>query len=515
MAWWREAKFGMFIHWGLYAIPADGEWHMRNKKVPFAEYSKLAERFNPVKFNADEWMRTARDAGMKYVVFTTKHHDGFALFDSKASDYNIVARTPFKRDPLKELSEAAPRHGIRLGLYYSALADWGHPGGGAGGEGHWDKPFQDGDLDEYIDKVAVPQVREIMSNYGPVAEIWYDTDGAPGQTPERAQKFLDATQPAALNNGRLGRGGDFGTHETHRPAQPPAGDWEYCDVLVYGSWGYVDRPAKPLGQLMRRLIEVWSCGGNVLLNVGPTPEGVFPADNIERLREIGQWMKVNGESIYGSAPGPLSYLPWGYDTRKGNTVYLHVFEWPQDGVLTAPLATPVRKAWLLADPSKPLRFRTEGGKLRLEVPAQAPDPIVSVVAVECASEPARDESLALGCKVTASENENYARAVADANGSSYWELKKGTAEGWVALNLEKPVTFDTVRIGLNTKLKAGAVLEYQENEGGEWKPILTKAEVDEVAVWSFPAVTAAKVRLTLKHLKASFRMSGFELYKAR
>ena len=517
MAWWREAKFGLFVHWGLYAIPADGEWHMRNHKTPFAEYSKLADQFNPTKFNADEWMQIAQDAGMKYLVFTTKHHDGFAMFDSKASDYNIVARTPFKRDPLKELSLACPRHGIRFGVYYSALADWGHPGGGAGGDGHWDKPAQDGDMDTYIDTVAAPQVRELMTNYGPIAEIWYDTDGAPGQTPERAQRILDQTksQPDVLNNGRLGRGGDFGTYEGHRPAQANPNDWEYCDTLVSGSWGYINKPAKPLDQLLRRLVEIWSRGGNVLLNVGPTPEGTFAPDNIERLQAIGKWLKTNGESIYGSTCGPLSYLPWGYNTRKGSMLYLQVFDWPKNSQLTVPLSSPVKKAWLLADPSKPLTFQSGQGKLVINVPSDAPDAIASVVAVECDGAPAPDESLALNCKVTASDNAKQAAALVDNTSATYWELAKDSKDGWVELDLGKPCTFDVIRIGLNGPLKAGATFQCQEKEGGEWKTLWAGDKIEEVAVLNFPSVTATKVRMTLKDVQSAFRMSSLELFSTK
>ena len=517
MAWWREAKFGLFVHWGLYAIPADGEWHMRNHKTPFAEYSKLAEQFNPIKFNADEWMQIAQDAGMKYMIFTTKHHDGFAMFDSKASDYTIVAKTPFKRDPLKELSLACPRHGIRFGVYYSALADWGHPGGGAGGDGHWDKPAQDGDIDTYIDTVAAPQVRELMTNYGPIAEIWYDTDGASGQTPERAQRIIDQTkcQPAVLNNGRLGRGGDFGTYEGHRPAQANPNDWEYCDTLVYGSWGYVNRPAKPLDQLLRRLVEIWSCGGNVLLNVGPTSEGTFAVDNIERLQAIGKWLKTSGESIYGSTYGPLSYLPWGYNTRKGNMLYLQVFDWPKNGHLTVPLSSPVKKAWLLADPSKPLAFESAQGKLVITVPSDPPDLIASVVAVECEGAPAPDVSLALNCKVTASDNAKQAAALVDNTSASYWELVKGSKDGWVELDLGKPCTFDTIRIGLNASLKVEATFQCQEKEGGGWKTLWAGDKIEEVAVLSFPPVTATKVRMTLKDAQSAFRMSSLEIFSTK
>jgi len=183
MKWWREARFGMFIHWGVYSVPAGtyngkeiggiGEWIMNSGKIPTAEYQKYAKEFNPVKFNADEWVKTAKEAGMKYIVITSKHHDGFAMFDSKASDWNIVKASPFGRDPLKELGAACQKNGIKLGFYYSQAQDWNNPGGAAAG-GHWDKA-QDGSMDKYIEKVAVPQVKEILTNYGPIAVLWWDT----------------------------------------------------------------------------------------------------------------------------------------------------------------------------------------------------------------------------------------------------------------------------------------------------------------------------------------------------
>ena len=210
MAWWRDAKFGMFVHWGLYAIPADGEWHMRKSHTPLAEYQKFATQFNPTQFNADEWGALARDAGMRYLVLTTKHHDGFALFHSQASNYNIFDATPFKRDPLQELSATLPKYGIKLGAYYSILADWGHPGGEAG-EAKWD-PAQDGSFDDYLDKVAIPQVKELLTHYGPISVLWFDNDGSPKASPEQVARIAEAVklQPDVIVTPRLmGFPGDF------------------------------------------------------------------------------------------------------------------------------------------------------------------------------------------------------------------------------------------------------------------------------------------------------------------
>ena len=313
MAWWREAKFGMFIHWGIYSIPADGEWHMRKHQKPFAEYSKYAAQFDPVKFNADEWMSLAHGAGMKYVVITTKHHDGFAMFKSGASAYNIVDATPYKRDVIKELAAACPKHDIRFGIYYSFLADWGHKGGGAGCP-LWDPGFQDGDLHEYVNTVALPQLKELLSNYGPISVVWFDSDGSQGIKPEESAQVIELlkSQPQVIVDPRLpGVKGDFATAEQHMPELRPEGDWELCGT-VNGTWGYTRNAAKPLNKLLPYMITAWGMGGNVLMNVGPSPEGIIPADSAQRLRDVGEWLKIYGESIYGTTGGAVYVSALGH-----------------------------------------------------------------------------------------------------------------------------------------------------------------------------------------------------------
>ena len=222
----------------------------------------------------------AHRAGMKYVVITTKHHDGFAMFKSNASSYNIVDATPFKRDVVKELSAACPRHDIRFGTYYSFLADWGHKGGGAGCP-HWDPAFQDGDLHKYVNTVAMPQLKELMTHYGPIAVVWFDSDGASGIKPAESAQVVEIlkTQSQVIVDPRLpGVKGDFATAEQHMPALRPRGDWELCGT-VNGSWGFTRSPAKPLNKLLPYMITAWGMGGNVLMNVGPNCEGVIPADS--------------------------------------------------------------------------------------------------------------------------------------------------------------------------------------------------------------------------------------------
>ena len=514
MAWWRKAKFGMFIHWGLYAIPADGEWHMRQKKVPIAEYRKYAADFNPVKFDADEWASIAHDAGMQYMVLTTKHHDGFAMFHSKASDYNIVDATPFRRDPLKELSLACPKHGIKLGTYYSVIADWGHPGGGAGCE-KWDEA-QKGDLDEYINTVSLPQVKELLSNYGPIAVMWFDSDGAQPKTPEQAARYAPILkhQPDLIVDPRLhGLPGDFETCEGRIPMQPPVGDWELCD-RANGSWGYTGAPARTLESLLHELIEAWGKGGNVLLNVGPNREGIIPADSVAVLKQIGAWLKVNGEAVYGSKRGPFDYLPWGYSTRKGEMLYLFVLQWPKEGMLRVPMVTPIEKTWLLADPNRILKTEIKDGMTEIQVPKQAPDPIATVIACKVNGEIPAYQSLLAGGKVTASEKSNAAEALAGVHGGN-WRIPN--TSGWIEVDLGQPKTFSVLR--LTTPYTKAAKIVLEARQGEEWKPILTEDHPKGTEfVRTFVPVTTQHVRLSLstdkpeEGKKPEIRVGVFELF---
>ena len=512
MAWWTQAKFGMFIHWGLYCIPADGEWHMRNKKVPYVEYSKLANEFNPAKFDADSWMNLAHEAGMNYVVITTKHHDGFALFQSKASPYNVVDATPFKRDIIKELSEAAPHHGITFCTYYSFLADWGHPGGQAGCP-HWDPGFQDGDKRAYVTNIAIAQVRELLSNYGKIGVLWFDTDGSRDITPQEDAALIDVlkTQPQLIVDPRVpGVQGDYNTVEAHMPLMRPKSDyWELC-TTVNGSWGYTASPAKPLDQILPYLITAWGMGGNVLLNVGPTREGIIPDDSAQRLREIGGWLKVNGESIYGSTAGPFVWLPWGTATRRGKTLYLQVFRWPADGLLRVPLANKPLRAWLLTDPSKKdLPVECSGNRIVVHLPEKASDSVASVVALQVDGEPMNTyTSLCLNKPVSATSAGDSAKALTDDDDNSRWRNTDGTASFTVELGHSE--TFTTVRVCPRGKV-ANARLEVRES--GSWRTLLDNLMLQrDENILTFPATTGEALRLSFSGNEKAPEFSDFELF---
>jgi alpha-L-fucosidase len=402
MKWWREARFGMFIHWGVYAIPggvwkgaevkrSGAEWIMNRGKIPVADYQKLPAQFNPVKFDAKGWVALAKQAGAKYIVITSKHHDGFAMFRSRTDPFNIYDATPWKHDPLQELAAAAKKEGIKLGFYYSQSQDWNHRGGAAAG-GHWDPAAQDGSMDEYIDKVAVPQVKELLTRYGKVAVLWWDTPV--DMTPERGIKFLPLLklQPDIVTNNRLWKtksGGDFETPEQKIPANGIAGkDWETC-MTINGTWGFrtSDQSWKTTETLVRNLVDIASKGGNFLLNVGPTAEGEIPAPSVERLQQMGAWLKVNGEAIYGTTAAPFAEQPaWGRITRKARgkstILYLHVFDGPGDGKLAVPgLASKVSRATLLAG-GKKLDVATTDAGATVTLPPAPPDPISSTVVLE-------------------------------------------------------------------------------------------------------------------------------------
>lgn len=405
LQWWSAARFGMFIHWGLYAQDGcfwkgqDGktEHMMRHLQIPIAEYEKIATEFNPVKFSADEWVTIAKNAGMKYMVITTKHHDGFAMFESPSNDYNIVKRTPFKRDVIKELAEACRKQGLKFGVYYSLGRDWHDPDvptsvkpDGSRRSNTWDFPDEDKkDFTKYFERKVKPQVRELLTQYGPIAVMWFDT-------PERISKaqseellaLIRKLQPECIVNARIGsRLGDYAVSEQKIPDSGDTQPWETC-MTLNKHWGYKkgDEDWKPTETLVRNLVDITSKGGNFLLNVGPTGEGIIPAPSVAHLAEVGAWMKVNGEAIYGTTASPLKSQPkWGRVTKKvskdGATLYLHVFDWPKDGKLAFPEVGTVESVTLLADGRK-LPASASGGMVNLVVPPIAPDKISSTVVVK-------------------------------------------------------------------------------------------------------------------------------------
>lgn len=539
MNWWEEAKFGMFIHWGIYAVPAGtydgkridgiGEWIMARGKIPVAKYKPYAQEFNPVKYDPEAWVKLAKEAGMKYLIITAKHHDGFALFDSKVTNWDIADATPYGKDLLKPLAEACRREGIKLGFYYSQAQDWNHPGGAASG-GNWD-PAQDGCMDKYLDSIAVPQVKEILENYGTVDIIWWDTPR--DMTKERAEKFLPVLSkyPNLITNDRLSSShydrsgakglfdGDTETPEQTIPATGfPGRHWEVC-MTMNDTWGYksYDENWKSTKVLLQNLVDIVSKGGNYLLNVGPTAEGVIPAPSVERLKEIGKWMETNGEAMYGTTASPFHYLPWGRGTQKGNKLFLHVFNWPANGKLSVPILNNVNKAYLLTNPGKTLKVKKSGLNKSIEIPTIAPDQYVSVIVLEIEGKPEVLPIPTDGKKVSASsEQPNHeAKNLTDGNPKNSWQPVENQKDVWVEVDLVEKTKIGAVTVVEpwhpwdNTSQK----LELQYLKGKHWKTIKEFKTKGSGHTESITPIKAQKFRLKILESKKP-TLNEWILYRA-
>jgi len=412
IAWFRDAKFGMFMHWGLYSKMAGywkgekilgGEWALKLSKLPIEEYRALAKEFNPVKFNADEWVKLLKSAGMKYMVITSKHHDGFSMFGTKVTPYNIVNATPFKRDPILELKEACDKHGIKFGLYYSHAQDWNEPD--AYGN-NWSWPGYKRDMNKYLDQKSIPQIRELCEKYRP-AILWFDTAGE--ITQERAEqiaKMARSIVPDILINSRIKLGKpiglpitDFnGSGDNEAFHEPQSAPWELCGTLNK-SWAFKrwDTAFRPVNELLYNLIDAVSKNGNYLLNVGPTAEGEITFPYSSRLLKMGEWLKTNGEAIYGCERTPFGTefgeyamvdgkkkfiekpADWRCTTKPGK-IYVHILHWPEDGKLVLPaFKSNIRKGYLLANTNSKVKVKQSSKELLLLLPKTIPDSFATVV----------------------------------------------------------------------------------------------------------------------------------------
>ena len=467
MEWFREAKFGMFIHWGPYSLLA-GEWNGRTVpvgdnaecimdilEIPVKEYHKVARRFNPVKFNAVKWVQIAKATGMKYIVITSKHVDGFAMYHSKVSEYNIVDWTQFGRDPIKELSEACAAEGIKLCFYYVHRQDYNEPGAygnnwdydndamNRGNRTEWgDNVYHKEKFSKYLEEKAKPQLRELLTNYGPIGLIWFDRGM---YTHEQGLEFVNLVkelQPACLVNSRVGdifssfeSQGDYQSANDKgmpRRSDPnktfPAGGlgdyWEAPQTLNE-TWGYskFDTLWKSPDHVIKNLVEIVSRGGNYLLNIGPTGEGEIPAATIDIFKKVGPWVQRNAESIYGASANLFPPLPWGFTSNKGNKLFLYVRDWPKDGVLQLPgLKNEVKSAYILIDKSLKVEYKQEENLTILNLPINPPDNPVTVVVLEIEGPPLVDPSIVTPDKEGKMEL-NYLTAVTHGKTKTRFNIK--------------------------------------------------------------------------------------------
>ncbi len=384
MQWWHQARFGMFIHWGLYSVLGRHEWAMEEEGIPVAEYQLLAKRFTPKPNAARDWARLAKQAGQKYMVMTTKHHEGFCLFNTQYTDY-CAPKQACGRDLVKEFVEAVRGEGLRVGFYHS-LMDWHHPDGAR-------CLHDEAARRRFVDYVH-GEIRELMTNYGKIDVLWYDVSwplDAAGWESERMNQMVFQLQPDIIVNNRNKLPGDFSTPEQQITASQEGRAWESC-MTINDSWGYqrADNDWKSSRRIVQNLISCVRDGGNYLLNIGPHADGSVPAPEVRVLTEVGEWLRRNGESIYESdlcQPRRSSYASF---TRKSNTLYMHVHFWPGGYVAIAGLMAQVKSAHMLSTGRK-VNFQQDRFRVRFTgLPLEAPDYPVSTIAIECDAEPTQD-----------------------------------------------------------------------------------------------------------------------------
>lgn len=556
MRWFNDARFGMFIHWGLYSrlggewkdkhVTGGAEWIQKYLEIPGSQYRPLADGFTAPDFDADRWVKAIADAGIKYICITTKHHDGFCMWPTKLNDDWNISRTPFKRDPLKELSDACKRHGVVFCIYHSIL-DWHHP--------DWPGRPKFNDLakgkpdKEKFRAYLHGQLRELFTDYGPIGMIWldgsWDREHWTSEDGKQLEDYIRGLQPSVVINNRSGHlppqpkldihientysyifAGDYISPEGEVPSTGlPGIDWETCQTMqLPNNWGY----SRLVGfrtylDLQRQLIDVASKGGNLLLNIGPTGEGNIPPQALGCLAKFGAWMKVNGESIHGTTASPFAHLPFdGRCTRKGNRLFFHVFQWPAGGKLRIPVAHGACRAWLLAEPGRNLEVSGNNHGIEIVLPAAAPDPIASVVAVDFDSDlvvlpPPTDVARGLVPEVSSfwPGREELLRAahVTDGNPATMWvaEEKARAATLTVPLKESRRITeivLSDAPYGRTRRFN----LEAQTDRG--WENIHSGTTIGanlRVPV-DLPAVSA--VRLVIHEASDTPTLSDFQVWAA-
>lgn len=494
---WRDARFGMFLHWGPVSLKGTEIGWSRGAPIPIDEYDRLYKQFNPVNFNADQWAKIAKDAGMKYMVFTTKHHDGFCMFDTKQTDYNVM-NSPFGRDVVKELAEACRKQGIAFGTYYS-VCDWHHPDfpfGSPGGKTKKPHP----DLDRY-EQYLRKQVEELVRNYGPLQSLWFDvSQGFDAKRGKGVVDFVRSLQPDILVNNRCANPGDYDTPEQRVGAFHFDRPWETC-MTICNQWAWKPGDTmKSLRQCLQTLVLCAGGDGNLLFNVGPMPTGEIEPRQVERLREMGSWLAKYGESIYGTRGGPFKPNKLVASTRKGNTIYVHVLKWEGDAVVLPPLPKKIVGHTVLTGGAAEVEQDQNAITIRVR-PADRQE-IDTIVKLELDG-PALDlkaVSLPTDIKATASnvyrEMDDYSPEMAfDGERNTRWATDGGTKQAWIALDLGKPKTLEGVTIEEEFPGRVEK-FELQYKDGAEWKAFFTGTKLGHFRQ-KFPPVVAQYVRLNI------------------
>lgn len=553
MRWFREARFGMFIHWGLYSqlggewkerhVTGGAEWIQKFLEIPSSQYSPLAKTFDAPDFNADAWIQAIAAAGVKYICVTTKHHDGFCMWPTKLNDDWNITNTPFKRDPLKELSEACKRHGVTFCIYHSIL-DWHHPDWpGRPGFNDYAKGPPD---KEKFRNYLYGQLEELFTNYGPIGMIWldgsWDRNHWTSEDGKQLEDFLRTLQPSVVINNRSGYlppqpkldikientysyvfAGDYISPEGEVPSTGlPGIDWETCQTMqLPNNWGY----SRLVGfrtylDLKHQLVDVASKGGNMLLNIGPTGSGAIPPQALGCLEKFGDWMKVNAESIHGTTASPFERLPFdGRCTRKGDRLYLHVYQWPASGTLLLPASNRVKRAWLLADPQTPLALKPGSRGTVISIPASAPDPVTSVIAVEIEGEPQALELpgvISRGIRPEVSsfwpgrEDQLDARFITDADPSTMWAAAEKDRQATVTIDLG---TEHEIHEVILSDAPYGRItrFELQYLKGDQWRTAAVGKTIGSSLHLPLDGQTATAVRLLIKDATDTPTLAAFDV----
>jgi alpha-L-fucosidase len=500
---WQDARFGMFIHWGPVALTGQEIGWSRGKITPIEEYDNLYKRFNPVEFDADEWVRIAKAAGMKYIVLTTKHHDGFCLWDTKQTDYNIM-NTPFGRDVVKELAAACKKGGIAFGTYYSTC-DWHHPDFPRTSPGGKVRREQS-DLDAYTGYLKA-QTRELLASYGPLFTLWYDV---PQEfDPARGQGVIDmarAIQPDIVINNRTGAKGDYDTPEQKIGGFQIDRPWETC-MTICTQWAWKpDDAMKSLRQCLHTLIRTCGGDGNLLFNVGPMPSGEIEPRQVARLKEMGAWLTDHGESIYATRGGPWKPGADFVSTRKNDRIYLHLLEKSDGPVALAALPVAIKSANVLNGPA--VATEIKNGVLSLRIPDPAWDDIDTIVELILAgsamdiaplsplADPTIPVSKASASTTFGNEPKYQASRAIDDNPGTRWATPAGTRACWIQLDFAKEATFSSIEIDEDYSPRV-LKFELQKMDGDAWTTFHQGTRLDGHFQTGFAPVTTKAIRLNI------------------